>query len=408
MKNLDVLIIGGGAAGFFTAINVALENPNLSIAILEKGNQFLGKVKVSGGGRCNVTHACFDPKELIQFYPRGSKELRGPFHKFQPGDMFEWLQEKGVELKIESDNRVFPVSDNSQTIIDCFLAEAKRLGIQTILQCGVNSISKTESSWAVNTNKGDFSGNALVVASGSSAQVLSMITELGVAVTPLVPSLFTFNVKHFIWEGLQGVSLPLVDINVVNSKLSAQGPLLFTHWGLSGPAVLRLSAWGAEWFAQANYRFDITIDFVPNWNNNQLMEELKELRINLSKKKISANTAFGIPHKLWQRIIAYCELEAVLWADVSNTKLIQLSTCLKTCQFPVNGKSTFKEEFVTCGGVELKEIDFKTMQHKQFSNLYFTGEVLNIDAITGGFNFQAAWTTGFIAAQDIASNKKSR
>lgn len=402
MKHFDLIVIGGGAAGFFTAINAAILNPDLSVALFEKGNQFLGKVKVSGGGRCNVTHACFEPKELVKFYPRGYRELLGPFHSFQPGDTFEWFQSRGVELKIEDDNRVFPESDNSQTIIDCFLSEAKKYGVELQLQTGAESFEQGEGGWKVLTNRGEFSCKSLVVATGSSPQVWKQIGELGLTIVPAVPSLFTFNVKHPAFDGLMGVSLPNAEVRIPKGKLSASGPFLFTHWGFSGPAVLRLSAWGAEFLAKEQYNFDLLLNFLPNFDRDQLSDLIKDLRLELAKKNMGTHSQFGLPTKLWQGVVTYLGLSECKWADLNNKQAAALVQHLMEFPVKANGKSTFKEEFVTCGGVDLREIDFKTMECKKFPGLYFCGEVLNIDAITGGFNFQAAWTEAYIAAKAIS------
>ncbi len=402
MRHFDVIIVGGGAAGFFTAINLAQFNPDLSVLLIEKGNQFLGKVKVSGGGRCNVTHACFEPKELVKFYPRGSKELLGPFHSFQPGDTFEWFASRGVEIKIEDDNRCFPITDSSQTIIDCFLTEARKSGVQLELQTGISAFSQTDSGWRLETNRGEFSCSRMMLATGSTNQIWQQCEKLGLKLVKPVPSLFTFNCKHPVFENMQGTA---VNATVTISKdLSETGPVLFTHWGLSGPGVLRLSAWGAEYLAQKDYHFKITLAFVPFDTEQEVLEELKQLRMAEPKKKAGTYGQFGLPNKLWTNLINYHQLETKSWADLSNQDLQALAKSLTGLEVQVNGKSTFKEEFVTCGGIDLKEVDFKTMEAKNFPGLYFAGETLNIDAITGGFNFQAAWTTGYLAAKAMAES----
>lgn len=403
MKHYDVIVVGGGAAGFFTAINTAAQNPRLSVLLLEKGNQFLGKVKVSGGGRCNVTHACFEPKELVKFYPRGSKELMGPFHVFQPGDTFEWFQSRGVELKIEDDNRVFPVSDSSQTIIDCFVAEAKAKGVQTNLQTGVDSFTRVDDKWELKTNRGEFRCTKLVIASGSSAQVWKSLSELQIGIIEPLPSLFTFNCSHPMIKDLQGISLPNVEVVIPGAKLSANGPFLFTHWGFSGPGILRLSAWGARYLAGVQYRFKISMNFFPENSLHETVDELKELRLEQARKRIGSHPQFGLPSKLWTSMCTSADAANKNWADLTNGDVQKLAELIHQFEPEISGKSTFKEEFVTCGGVDLKEIDFKTMAHRNYPDLHFTGEVLNIDAITGGFNFQAAWTTAFITASAISA-----
>ncbi len=399
MKHYDLIVVGGGAAGFFTAINAAGANKKSSVLLLEKGNQFLGKVKVSGGGRCNVTHACFEPNELVKFYPRGSKELRGPFHVFQPGDTFEWFQSRGVELKIEDDNRVFPTSNTSQTIIDCFLSEARKNNVELQLQTGVESFVRIGDKWELKTNRGDLTCTKLVIATGSSPQVWKALKSLEIVIVEPVPSLFTFNCTHPAFQGLMGVSLPSVEVIIPKGKLQATGPFLFTHWGFSGPAILRLSAWGAIFLAKEQYQFDLLLNFFPENSIDETIAALKEIRLEDSKKKVGTHARFGFPSKLWQALVNHIQLTEKNWADLSNTDLNKLAESIHQFKVEVKGKSTFKDEFVTAGGVDLKEIDFKTMRHKSIEGLYFAGEVLNIDAITGGFNFQAAWSTGWIASQ---------
>lgn len=402
MKHFDLIVVGGGAAGFFSAINTAGSAQRKSVLLLEKGNQFLGKVKVSGGGRCNVTHACFEPNELVKFYPRGSKELKGPFHVFQPGDTFEWFQSRGVELKIEDDNRVFPTTDNSQTIIDCFLMEAKKNGVQLQLQTGLDKFYFEGDKWVLETNRGNYSATNLLIASGSSPQLWKSLKQLGINIIDPVPSLFTFNCSHPALTELQGISLPDVELSIPKGKLTDNGPFLFTHWGFSGPAVLRLSAWGARFLAQEQYRFKLKLNFLPENSASETLEKLKNIRVEHSRKKAGTYAHFSLPLKFWQNLCAYSKLSEKNWADLTNQDLQVLTDLIHDLEVDINGKSTFKEEFVTSGGVDLKEIDFKTMAAKNFPGLYFAGEVLNIDAITGGFNFQAAWTTAIIAANAIS------
>lgn len=397
----DILIIGGGAAGFFTAINIAEKNPQLKIAILERGKEVLSKVRVSGGGRCNVTHACFVPDDLVKFYPRGEKELRGPFHQFCSGDTIEWFERHGVKLKIEDDGRMFPVSDSSQTIIDCFLNATERLGIDVLTGQSVQSIFKTPEHWKVQTNHDTFSCEKLIMATGSNPKIWEMLTEIGHTIVPPVPSLFTFNIKDKRIKDLMGLSA-LASVKVKNSKLEASGPLLITHWGMSGPGILRLSAWGARELYDKNYQFSIEV----NWLNDVTLEEteikLRELKHEHSKKVVSKKSPFAFPNRLWENLVLAAGIQAdTKWADLTKTQLQNLATQLSKGEFQVNGKSTFKEEFVTAGGINLREINFKTMESKLLENLYFAGEILNIDAITGGFNFQNAWTGGFIIAEAI-------
>lgn len=400
----DVLIVGGGAAGFFTAINIAEKNPNYKIAILERGKEVLTKVRISGGGRCNVTHACFVPNDLIKFYPRGEKELRGPFHQFCSGDTIEWFEKHGVELKIEEDGRMFPVSDSSQTIIDCFLNAAKKYKIDILTGQSVQSIFRSEDSWKVETNQQTFRCENLVMTTGSNPKIWEMLEKLGHTIVPPVPSLFTFNIKDKRIKDLMGVSA-FASVKVKNSKLSASGPLLITHWGMSGPGILRLSAWGARELFDKNYQFILEV----NWLNDATLEEtenqLKKLKLEHAKKVVGKKSPFDFPNRLWESLVLASEISLeTKWADLSKKQLQNLALQLTNGQFQVNGKSTFKEEFVTAGGIDLKEINFKTMESKLLPNVYFAGEILNIDAITGGFNFQNAWTGGFIVSEHLANS----
>jgi predicted Rossmann fold flavoprotein len=397
----DVLIVGGGAAGFFTAINVAEKNPEFSIAILERGKEVLTKVRVSGGGRCNVTHACFVPNDLVKFYPRGEKELRGPFHQFCSGDTIEWFSNHGVVLKIEDDGRMFPVSDSSQTIIDCFLTVAKKHKIEILTGQSVQSLYQAEDTWKVETNHQTFRCKNLVMTTGSNPKIWELLENLGHTIVPPVPSLFTFNIKDPRIKDLMGVSA-FATVKVQNSKLSASGPLLITHWGMSGPGILRLSAWGARELFAKNYQFVLEV----NWLNDATLEEtenqLKELKLEHAKKVVSKKSPFEFPNRLWESLVLASEISLeTKWADLTKKQLQHLALQLTNGKFQVNGKSTFKEEFVTAGGIDLKEINFKTMESKVLPKVYFAGEIVNIDAITGGFNFQNAWTSGFIVSESI-------
>ena len=397
----DVLIVGGGAAGFFTTINVAEKNPEFSIAILERGKEVLTKVSVSGGGRCNVTHACFVPNDLVKFYPRGEKELRGPFHQFCSGDTIEWFSNHGVELKIEDDGRMFPVSDSSQTIIDCFLTVAKKHKIEILTGQSVQSLYQAEDTWKVETNHQTFRCKNLVMTTGSNPKIWELLENLGHTIVPPVPSLFTFNIKDPRIKDLMGVSA-FATVKVQNSKLSASGPLLITHWGMSGPGILRLSAWGARELFAKNYQFMLEV----NWMNDATLEEteshLKELKLEHAKKVVSKKSPFEFPNRLWESLVLASEISLeTKWADLTKKQFQHLALQLTNGKFQVNGKSTFKEEFVTAGGIDLKEINFKTMESKVLPKVYFAGEIVNIDAITGGFNFQNAWTSGFMVSESI-------
>jgi predicted Rossmann fold flavoprotein len=407
----DIIIVGGGAAGFFTAINIVEKNPKLKVAILERGKEVLSKVRISGGGRCNVTHACFVPNDLVKFYPRGEKELRGPFHQFCSGDTIEWFENHGVELKIEDDGRMFPVSNSSQTIVDCFINATQKLGIDVLTGQSVQSIYKATDYWKVETNQELFSCQKLIMTSGSNPKIWELLNEIGHTIIPPVPSLFTFNIKDKRIKDLMGVSA-LATVKVKNSKLEATGPLLITHWGMSGPGILRLSAWGARELSDKKYQFAIEVNWLNDLTYEEAENKLKELKLEHSKKAVCKKSPFElldsqfanarVPNRLWESLVLASEItEETKWADLSKKQLQNLTSQLTEGVFQVNGKSTFKEEFVTAGGLDLKEINFKTMESKLHDNLYFAGEILNIDAITGGFNFQNAWTDGYIVAEAV-------
>lgn len=399
----DVILVGGGAAGFFTAINLAERQPSLRIAILERGKEVLSKVKISGGGRCNVTHACFIPNELVQFYPRGSKELLGPFHQFCSGDTIEWFERHGVELKIEEDGRMFPTTDSSQTIIDCFTKATAQYKIDVLQGISVQGVYQSEKGWKLDTTKESMTCAQLVFTTGSNPKIWQMMGELGHRLVEPVPSLFTFNIKDKRIQDLMGVSTE-ASIKVKGTKLEATGPLLITHWGMSGPGILRLSAWGARILAEKNYQFHIVVNWLPTVDREDLLEQLKDFKHEHAKKMVMKRGLFDFPTRLWERLVQAAQIEATqTWADVNNKQMQALMLQLQEGEFQVNGKSTFKEEFVTAGGIDLRDVNFKTMESKINTDLYFAGEILNIDAITGGFNFQNAWTTGFLAAQAIAS-----
>ncbi|MDB5283356.1 MAG: flavoprotein [Bacteroidota bacterium] len=401
MKN--IVVIGGGAAGFFAAISCAENHPDYHITILEKSSTLLQKVKISGGGRCNVTHACFEPKELVKFYPRGEKQLLGPFTKFNPADTIEWFENHGVKLKAEEDGRMFPVTDSSQTIIDCFMGETVVLGIKVKTVLGVEGLippTSTEEKWKVITNKNfTIEADAVIITTGSGAQMWGIIEKLGHSIVPAVPSLFTFNIKDERIHGLEGLSVENATIQITGEpKLNSTGPLLITHWGTSGPGILRLSAWGARKLAALNHNFEISLNWIGE-EPDDVKQKIKEFKEQHPKKNVSGNSPFSIPKRLWERLVkvAVPNTASINYADLSNQQIAQLTEQITISKYKVNGKSTYKDEFVTAGGVLLDEIDFKTMQSKKLQGLYFAGEVLDIDAITGGFNFQAAWTTGSIA-----------
>ncbi len=403
-KEYDVLIIGGGAAGFFTAINLAEQNSNLTVAILERGKDVLQKVKISGGGRCNVTHACFDPKELTQFYPRGEKELLGPFHQYSCGDTFEWFDKRGIELKIEDDGRVFPITDSSQTIIDCFLNEVNQYNIDVLKNETMIDFSKENEKWFVSTKSSTFTTTSLVITAGSSPKLWKLIKSKGHNIINPVPSLFTFNIKDDRLTDIPGVVAQNVSVKVLGTNLESNGPLLVTHWGLSAPAILKLSAWGARVLADKNYKFNIAINFIdiPKLN---CLDELKALKKDLAKNLVFKYNQFDVPKRLWKKLVFAAQIsETSRWAELTKNQLENLADQLTNAVFTVDGKSTFKDEFVTAGGVDLKEINFKKFESRLHDKLFFAGEVLNIDAITGGFNFQNAWTGGYLIAKAIANS----
>ena len=399
----EILILGGGAAGFFAAIACAEQNPAARVRILEKGKEVLGKVKVSGGGRCNVTNGCFEPAELVKNYPRGGKALLGPFHRFCTGDTMAWFESRGVPLKIEDDGRVFPVSNNSQSIIDCLLDSAANAGVEVIRNTRVEQLYPPEEPnqrWKVLSGGGEaFFADRILIASGSSTPVWEMIRRLGHHIMEPVPSLFTFNVKDPRIADLQGLSVPLAQVKIAGTNFKAEGPLLVTHWGFSGPAILRLSAWAARELHAMDYRFQVQINWAYPMNVNELQEKLYAFREENSRKLVTKTNPLAMPQRLWKQLGALPEQE---WNTLGKKALNQLAQELAAGQFSVTGKSTFKDEFVTAGGIDLKEVDFKTFESRIHKGLYFAGEVLDIDAVTGGFNFQAAWTGGWIAGQAMA------
>ncbi|WP_420320517.1 NAD(P)/FAD-dependent oxidoreductase [Flagellimonas sp.] len=421
----DVIIVGGGAAGFYAAIQIAEKAPKLKIAIFERGKTVLSKVRVSGGGRCNVTHGEFLANELVTNYPRGQKELLGPFHTYAPGDVMSFFEERGVPLKIEADGRIFPQSDSSQSIIDCFLTEAERLGIKVLRNSSVKAIKKQEKGkgWQVTTMNKHYVAHKLLLTTGSNTKIWKILKEMGHTIVSPVPSLFTFNINDERIKGIQGISVqaeveipakkvfsPDIKIKLKSVKseapaLESEGPVLITHWGLSGPAILKLSAWGATILNSYDYRFKVNINWTPDYTTESMENYLRKIKGVEAKKTVLRTKAVEIPRRLWTNLVAASGIERDLkWAEVTKEQLQNLAGQLTRCSFKVDGKSTFKEEFVTAGGVDLKEINFKTFESKKFPDLYFAGEIINVDAITGGFNFQNAWTGGYIAAQAIVKD----
>jgi predicted Rossmann fold flavoprotein len=395
-----ITIIGGGAAGFFAAIRAAECHPDAEITILERGRDVLQKVKISGGGRCNVTHACFDPRELVKFYPRGQKELRGPFTRFACGDTMGWFEDRGVTLKIEEDGRVFPVSNSSQTIIDCLWQEVHKAGIRVLTHTRVHDFfpnDQNPNSWKIITEEKEITSDMLFVMTGSNPRVWQILEKLGHTIVPPVPSLFTFNIKDDRIRELPGVSLPKVSIHLPELKLRTEGPLLITHWGMSGPAILKLSAWGAREMHDCKYRFRILINWTMQ-GEEEIKESIENARRDKGKRMVVNENIADIPNRLWQQLVKAAGISTEQrWIEIGKKPINRLIQQLTAAEFQVNGKSTFKEEFVTAGGVDLREVNFKTFESRLFPGLFFAGEVLNIDAVTGGFNFQAAWTGGWIA-----------
>jgi len=405
----DILVIGGGAAGFFGAITAAESDPALKVTILEKGPEVLSKVRISGGGRCNVTHACFDPAELVKHYPRGHRELLGPFHRWQASDTVTWFESRGVPLKAEADGRMFPISDQSSSIVECLLNEARSAGVSIRKYQTVSQIKQSESEgFEVMTQHGQpYDARKILWATGGMKPGPGMqwLSQLGHHMVDPIPSLFTFQIKHPLIEGLQGLSVDQVEALLCGTGIRCRGPLLVTHWGLSGPAILRLSAWGAREIHQAPNSFECDIDWIPNVTDAGFgLESMMKQHPN---KQLYTLSPFDLPKRLWQRMLDVLEFkQAKTWRQLNNKQVRLLAGLLKKTTFQVSGKSRNKEEFVTCGGVDLKEVQFKTMESKKVPGLHFAGEVLDIDAETGGFNFQAAWTTGYLAGKAMAESAR--
>jgi predicted Rossmann fold flavoprotein len=407
-KIFDLVVIGGGAAGFFGAINAAQQNPKLKILILEKSPKLLSKVKISGGGRCNVTHHCFEPTPLSQHYPRGQKELKKLFRKFDAKNTVEWFENLGVKLKTEADGRMFPVTDNSQTIIDCFLAEAKKFKIQIETNCGVEKLSWEKDHFLISAiHDQNFQCRKVLVAMGGHPQLshYEWVQKLGHSINPLIPSLFTFNDADKKFSDLMGIAVADAEVKIATTKLSERGPVLITHWGLSGPAVIKLSAWAAEYLHQQNYTFTALVNWAGKHGEDEVRTIFQKHKSERGRQRIFSNPFFGLPQRLWERLAHLAEIDQPkVWGDASNKDVNKLIEFLVRCPFQIKGKTTFKDEFVTCGGVDLKEIEFESMQSRKMPGLYFAGEVLNLDGETGGFNFQAAWTTSYAAALAIAKS----
>jgi predicted Rossmann fold flavoprotein len=404
-----LIVTGGGAAGFFCAVNAARMHPSLEVILLEKTSKLLSKVKVSGGGRCNVTHACFSIPDMVRHYPRGAHFLKKAFHQFFTTDTIQWFSERGVQLKKEADGRMFPETNSSQTIIDCLMKEANKHGVDIRLMADVRSIKVEAGSRLFTLELSDsrqLTADFVCIACGgyNKPSQFGWLQQLGHSIAEPVPSLFTFNMPGNAITQLMGVSVPEASVKIIGSNLSAKGPLLITHWGLSGPAVLRLSAWGARQLATDNWQFAIMVNWLPAYNEQTLREYLQQLRFNIASQKIGNRNPFNLPQRLWQYLLQQSGIdEEKRWADLPAKEQNKLIANCCAQEFKVQGKTTFKEEFVTAGGIQLPEVDANTMQSKVVPHLYFAGEILDVDGITGGFNFQHAWTSGYIAAKAISS-----
>lgn len=398
--------MGGGAAGFFAAISCAESSTGREVVLLEKTAHFLSKVRISGGGRCNVTHACFEPKEFTTRYPRGERTLISPFHQFQAADTVRWFEERGVKLKTEADGRMFPVTDSSETVIECLVGEARKLGVRLVAGQGVDSVEKTENGFRLGLHQGQpLDCAALLLSTGGcrTPALGHLATSLGHSLQPPVPSLFTFHVETDWVQALAGLAVPRVSLEVPEGDLHETGPLLFTHWGLSGPVVLRTSAWGARKLHQVDYRFELLLNFAPSLSEEKVRSELQSKAGEQPAKWVVNTPQFQVPSRLWEQLVIQSGLpRETRWSAVKKSEMHSLVQQLIRTRLKVSGKSLNKEEFVTCGGVDVKQVDFKTMESKICPRLFFAGEVLDVDGITGGFNFQAAWTTGWIAGKSMA------
>jgi predicted Rossmann fold flavoprotein len=405
----DVAVIGGGAAGFFGAIACAEARPGTRVALLERGPNFLTKVKISGGGRCNVTHHCFDPKLLAQRYPRGGRALIGPFTRFQPTDTIKWFEQRGVTLKTEADGRMFPTTDNSQTIIDCLMDAARRADVVLRPNCGVEAVdAKPEGGFRLKLTRGDTleCQRLLLALGGCRAEATAALAiQLGHSIEPPVPSLFTFQVADKRLEGLAGVAVDPATVTIPGTKLKETGPVLITHWGFSGPGILRASAWGARELSQRNYTFVVRINWLGTATLDETVARLIQLRQSDGAKLIRNVVLPPLTARLWERIVAVSGIPSeTRWSSLQKPHALALARQLVEAEFQVAGKSLNKDEFVTCGGVKLPEVNFKTMESRVTPGLHFAGEMLDIDGVTGGFNFQAAWTTGWIAGRAMAES----
>lgn len=401
---MKIAVIGGGAAGFFGAISAKHHHPDVEVTIFEKTDKLLAKVRISGGGRCNVTHHCFKVGELVKHYPRGGKKLRKVFGVFSPTDTIDWFQKRGVKLKTEPDGRMFPVTDSSQTIIDCLMKETQKLGISIKTKSGIKRVHKKESGFELEfkSSKSRKFVNKVIVATGGSPRLngFDWLSNFNHKIEEPVPSLFTFNMPDESIKELMGVVADPVSVQIMGSKLKSSGPLLITHWGMSGPAILKLSAFGARELEQLNYDFKILINWSDTMNEQEIRSMLQQIEEEHGLKRIHNVNPLELPGRLWEFLIEKLELpKDMIWQNMGKKNINRMVHLLTNDEYQVKGKTTFKEEFVTCGGISLQDVDLNTMQSKKADGLYFAGEVLDIDGVTGGFNFQAAWSTGFIAGK---------
>jgi len=401
-NNYDLIVAGGGAAGFFAAINCAINFPHFKIAILEKHDKVLQKVLVSGGGRCNVTHNCIDNKKLVKNYPRGEAELISVINTFNVPKTINWFKERGIQLHAEKDGRMFPTTNNSRTIIDCFINETEKLNISVLLKHEIKSVEKQNEYFLIETTDGEFSSEYFIATIGGfhKLQHYQWLQQLGHSIVKPIPSLFTFNIENHKLNDLMGVSVNNAIIKIVETKQEFAGHLLITHWGFSGPAIIKLSAFAAEKLHELQYNYTIAINWVGEKNNELVKNNLLDCKESNHLKSIQNALPYDLPKRLWHHFFELAEIDPITkWAEISNKKLNKLSEILCNSLYTAKGKTTYKEEFVTCGGVSNIEIDFRSMQSKKVPNLFFAGEVINVDGITGGFNFQAAWSTAYVAAK---------
>lgn len=404
-----LVVVGGGAAGFFCAVNAAQMNPSLEVILLEKTNKLLSKVRVSGGGRCNVTHACFDIGEMSRKYPRGQQFVRKAFHQFFTTETIEWFAQRDVELKAEADGRMFPLTDSSQTIVDCLVKEVNRYSVSIRMNAEVKKLNAVagRKEIQVHLSKDEIiQADLICIACGGypKSSMFEWLRELGHTIEEPVPSLFTFNMPAHPITKLMGVSVENARVRITGTKLEQEGPLLITHWGLSGPAVLKLSAWGARILKEKNWEFGISVNWLAGKAEDEIRSVFQQSRVALASQRLLGKNPFGLPQRLWEFMLEHSQIKKdTRWADLTSKDQNRLIRNLNDCEFVIKGKTTFKEEFVTAGGIRLSEVDVNTMMSRKMDHLFFAGEILDVDGITGGFNFQHAWTSGYIAAKSIAS-----